>query len=76
MFKNISIDNIDFENGYISNIDGIEFSKKKVSIVKNMLCDITDLNENIIYFSEEDKKKNLSHLWSMYLHDMKESITS
>lgn len=76
MFKNISIDNIDFENGYISNIDGIEFSKKKVSIVKNMLCDITDLNENIIYFSEDDKKKNLSYFWTIYLHDMKETILS
>lgn len=72
MFKNISMENIQFEDGYISNIDGIEFSDRKVSIVKNLLYNQkTEFNENIIYLSEEDKKKNLSHYWLAYLHDLK-----
>ena len=77
MFKNISIDNIDFENGYISKIDGIEFSNRKISIIKNLLYNPkTEFTENITYLSEEEKKKNLSHYWTTYLHEIKNSYIS
>ena len=77
MFKNISSENIDFEDGYISKIDGIEFSNRKVSVVKNLLYNQkTEFNENITYLSEEDKKKNLSHYWTAYLQEIKSSYIS
>lgn len=66
VFKVITSEDIEYSDGKIQNINGIEFSKKKIEIKRN----IYDIS---IDFSPEnfDNKKLMSENWDKYLNTLR-----
>jgi len=69
MFKVITCSDIDYSDGVINNIEGIDFSKKKVILNR-------DLYSTSIPFSEEvvSNKKRMSDSWDKFVKDLKKMI--
>lgn len=66
VFKVITPDDIDYSNGKIHKIDGIEFSNKKIILTRNMYDIETNIsNENIC-----DKQKMYDN-WEKYLDELR-----
>ena len=66
VYKVMTSDDIEYSKGKIQNIDGIEFSKKKI-IIKRNIYDI-----NIDFPPEtENNKKVISDNWEKYLNNLR-----
>ena len=65
VFKVITSDDIDYQNGRIENIDGIDFIKKQVIIKRNLYKLEVSFAPNIIL----DKKLMIDN-WEKYLKDL------
>jgi hypothetical protein len=68
VFKVITSDDIQYEKGSIQSINGIEFSKGKVKINR----DLYDLNVNVTP-SLVLEKKRMSDNWTKYLKELKKN---
>jgi hypothetical protein len=67
VFKVITSDDIEYEDGGIQAINGINFSKGKVIIERGLY----DINVNVTPTLVLDKKKRMSDNWTKYLKDLK-----
>ncbi len=66
IFKTITSDDIDYENGQINDIDGIKFEEKKICVTKN-ICDFgSNLLPEIVI-----EKKTMSDNWDKYISSLK-----
>ncbi len=66
IFKTITSDDIDYENGQINDIDGIKFEEKKICVTKN-ICDFgSNLLPEIVI-----EKKTMSDNWDKYISKLK-----
>lgn len=68
-FKVITCDDIVYDNGNITSIDGIEFSKKQIIIGKKIYNLEISLSTNTI-----QDKKLMSENWEKYLKDLRKNI--
>ena len=69
VFKVITVKDIIYEDGVITNIDGISFKNKEI-ILKN---DIYDFQTNSSHFLIEEKKL-MSNTWEKYIENLKKLI--
>lgn len=66
IFKTITSDDIDYENGQINDIEGIKFEEKKICVTKN-ICDFgSNLLPEIVI-----EKKTMSDNWDKYISSLK-----
>ena len=66
IFKTITSDDINYENGQINDIDGIKFEEKKICVTKN-ICDFgSNLLPEIVI-----EKKTMSDNWDKYISSLK-----
>jgi hypothetical protein len=66
VFKVITSKDIDYENGHINNIKGIEFNNKQILIQRNLYNIKIDFSPEII-----NNKKIMSDNWEKYLDNLK-----
>lgn len=66
MFKTITSKDVEYDNGRIINIDGIEFEEGKIDL-KRSLCNKVDISNNVI----ENKVKIMSDNWTKYLKEIR-----
>ena len=68
IFKTITSDDINYENGQINDIDGIKFEEKKICVTKN-ICDFgSNLLPEIVI-----EKKTMSDNWDKYISSLKKN---
>lgn len=68
LLKLLDLRHITIHNNHISNIQGIQFEKRKILITNNFLYDKNfKLSNNI--FIEEENKKGIQTLWQGFLSD-------
>ena len=66
IFKTITSDDINYENGQINEIEGIKFEEKKICVTKN-ICDFgSNLLPEIVI-----EKKTMSDNWDKYISSLK-----
>jgi hypothetical protein len=66
IFKTITSDDINYENGQINDIEGIKFEEKKICVTKN-ICDFgSNLLPEIVI-----EKKTMSDNWDKYISLLK-----
>lgn len=66
VFKVITSDDIEYENGSIQSIDGIEFSKGKVIIPKDLYALNVNVTPSLVI-----EKKRMSDNWTKYLKELR-----
>ena len=71
VFKVITSKDIDYSDGKIQNIKGIEFSKKKIILKRNIYT--SDLNISPEIFTD---KQLMSENWGKYLKDLRKTKKS
>jgi len=69
VFKVITVKDINYENGKISNIEGIEFKKKQVIVLRDIYSIETNLNSCILI-----EPNLMSYNWEKYLITLKKLI--
>ena len=66
VFKVITSDDIEYADGKIQSIDGIEFSKGKVTVLRNLYDLNVSVTPNLIL-----EKKRMSDNWTKYLKELR-----
>ena len=69
LFKVIQINDIEFNNGEIISINGIEFRPQQIIIQKKLFQ-----NNFVLNTIEEEKKTNIYQLWFQYISELKSSF--
>ena len=69
LFKVVQINDIQFQNGEITSINGIEFKPQQIIIQKKLFQ-----NNYVQNTIEEEKKINIYQLWCQYITELKQSF--
>ena len=69
VFKVITVKDIQYENGKINHIDGIEFEKKKIILLRDVYNIETNFNSCILI-----EPNLMSYNWDKYLITLKKLI--